>query len=103
MFWQPIWGYWVHSAGVRPCESMKGEPDPEFLPCRYCGARLAVDGGGKVWSLVPEASRNPYWARDTVYVWQPPRVRDTWHDDAWTDKCPVSPTFLHEVTPLRFT
>jgi hypothetical protein len=110
MFWQGIWGYWVHSAGMRPCEAMAGEPDPELLPCRYCGARLVVDGE-RLRSLVPKEDRHPGWKDHPVpgcYCPERPGEecgcpRLTWHDDAWTDKCPVSPTFRHEVTALRFT
>jgi hypothetical protein len=100
MFWMPPWGLWVHSAGMKPCEAMTGEPDPEFLPCRYCGTRLHVDGAGRLWSLVPEADRHPYWEKWTEYGWLPPRDKYRWHDDAWTDKCPISPTFRHEVVSL---
>jgi hypothetical protein len=111
MFWQVIWGCWVHSAGLHPCEAMEGEPDPEFLPCRYCGARLQVDGAGRLWSLVPEEDRRPGWEAQPgagCYCTMRPGgacscPRLTWRDDAWTEKCPVSPTFRHEVSRMRFT
>lgn len=103
MFWQGVWGYWVHSAGMRPCEAMAGEPDPELLPCRYCGVQLQPGGDGRMWSLVPKADRDSGWESWTEYAWRPPRTHYRWRDDAWTEKCPVSPTFRHEVKSLRFT
>jgi hypothetical protein len=110
MFWMAPWKSWVHS-DMRSCESMEGEPDPNALPCRYCGARLQVDGAGRLWSLVPKADRSPGWEAQPgagCYCTMRPGEacscpRLTWRDDAWTEKCPVSPTFRHEVSRMRFT
>lgn len=102
IFWHHDFRQWVHT-NCYPCESMEGEPDPTGWSCRYCGTRLAYEGGGRLWALVPEADRHPYWEKWTEYVWQPPREKYRWHEDAWTDKCPISPTFRHHVGPLRFT
>ncbi len=103
VFWQHTWSCWVHSAGCHPCDSLVFEPDPVELLCRYCGVRLDADGASRLWALVPEADRRSHWEKWTEYAWQPPREKYRWRDDAWTDKCPVSPTFLHHVGPLRFT
>lgn len=94
MFWQPVRDCWVHAAGCQPCESMEGQADPAELRCRYCGARLEVDGPDRLVTLVPETEGE--WVRQ-------PDGRLFWHRDPWVSKCPISPTFRHEVSRLRFT
>lgn len=86
VFWQHPWKLWVHAAGLEPCGALAGQPDPTLLACRYCGARLEIDGGGKLWSHVPDAPG--HW--DTA-TWP-----HAWHDDKWTRECPLSPTYQHE-------
>jgi hypothetical protein len=99
MFWQAAWSCWVHTSACQPCEAMAGDPDPTGWRCRYCGARLAYESGGRLWSFT---GRGHHWEHtgQTCGPWS-----GGWEyiDDNWTDKCPVSPTFLHHVGPLRFT
>ena len=93
MFWQPVWGCWVH-LNCKPCEAMGGQEDPTALRCRYCGAPVEVDGPDRLVSHEPE----------TVGEWvRQPDGRVWWVRDPWSPKCPISPTFHHEVSRGLFT
>jgi hypothetical protein len=99
VFWQPPWGCWVHTAGCQPCEALAGEPDPTELHCRYCRARVQEDEAGRLWEFVNRGHR---WAQTGRTVAEGSAWSGGWEyiDDSWSDKCPVSPTFHHEVTAL---
>jgi hypothetical protein len=96
MFWMSWWKCWVHAGGMKPCEAMEGEPDPEELHCHYCGTRVIPGGGDALWEHVPDGQG--WWEHRGGAP-----SADYWHDGKWTDKCAISPTFHHEVTRLRFT
>lgn len=92
VFWQPVWDCWVHAAGVKPCEALAGQADPTALHCRYCGARVQVDGPDRLVSYRPE----------TEGTWEEqPDGRLQWRRNPWLSDCPISPTFHHAVTSLR--
>jgi hypothetical protein len=93
VFWHPEFGQWVHT-NCYPCDALAGQADPTELRCRYCGARVETDGPDRLVSYVPEAAGT--WVRQ-------PDGRLFWHRDPWLPKCPISPTFHHEVTRMRFT
>jgi hypothetical protein len=93
MFWMNWWGRWVHSAGMKQCEAMEGEPDPEELRCRYCGASCILGGGNALWEYLPDGKG--WWE---LLGGAP--SDDVWHDGKWTSKCPISPTFHHEVISI---
>jgi hypothetical protein len=70
---------------------MAGEPDPTELRCRYCWARVQIDGAGRLWEYRPDAGGG--WERqEDGLLW--------WRDDAYTDRCPLSPTFAHQAEPM---
>lgn len=81
---------------------MAGEPDPEELHCRYCNASVRVDGAGR---LLAFTGAEGYWVAEPCVQHgdgcSSPRY--AWHRDPYSEKCPVSPTFRHEVSALRFT
>lgn len=90
VFWNPYFTAWVHLA-CDPCEALAGEADPTELRCRYCGARTEIDGAGRLWTFAGKGLG--YWARLENGLLR-------WRDECWTDRCPVSPAFTHEVRRL---
>jgi hypothetical protein len=96
MFWMPPWKRWVHAAGMRPCEAMAGEPDPQALSCAYCGARLQPDGAGRLWEFT---GRGHHWEHTGQTVAEGSVWSGGWEyvDDNWTDWCALSPSGFHEV------
>ena len=89
VFWQPPWSCWVHATGCQPCEALSGEGDPTGLRCRYCGVSTQADGAGRLWSLA--GAGLGHWGRLENGLLR-------WQDECWTAKCPVSPTFHHEIS-----
>jgi hypothetical protein len=98
MFWMGPWKQWVHT-GMRECEAMAGTGDPTALHCRYCGAQVDPDGAGRLWEFV---DRGHHWEHTGRTIAEGSVWSGGWEyiDDSWSDRCPVSPTFHHEVTSL---
>jgi hypothetical protein len=92
VFWNPYFGAWV-TLSCRPCSALAGEPDPTELRCSWCGQRTEVDGGGQLWTHVPDAPG--HW--EQLPEGAPWGQRWRWHDDKWTRQCGGSPAGVHQV------
>jgi hypothetical protein len=92
VFWHHQFNEWVHT-DCHPCEALAGEPDPTELHCWYCGAAVQLDGGGRLLEFLP----------DEPGQWGQADGRWVWHDNKWTQECPVSPTYHHEDRSLSLT
>jgi hypothetical protein len=85
IFWHYQFKAWVHTS-CHACDALAGDPGPDPVLCRYCGAKVDVDGGGKLWEFLPDA--NGQWVLEDS--------RWHWVDLHWSERCPASPSGTHE-------